>query len=36
MRGAQGALYGRGAIGGAVIVTTKNPLKTLKVKLKAQ
>ncbi|XQF92579.1 TonB-dependent receptor plug domain-containing protein [Pseudoalteromonas espejiana] len=36
MRGAQGALYGRGAIGGAVIVTTKNQLKTLKAKLKAQ
>ncbi|WP_254843593.1 TonB-dependent receptor plug domain-containing protein [Shewanella sp. UCD-KL21] len=25
MRGAQGALYGKGAIGGAVIVTTKKP-----------
>ena len=27
MRGAQGALYGRGAVGGAVIVTTKQPLE---------
>ncbi|TRX56467.1 TonB-dependent receptor [Thalassomonas sp. M1454] len=27
MRGAQGALYGRGAVGGAVIVTTKQPIE---------
>jgi len=35
MRGAQGALYGRGAVGGAVIVTTKQPLEDLEGTLKA-
>ncbi|GGA75192.1 TonB-dependent receptor [Neiella marina] len=34
MRGAQGALYGRGAIGGAVIVTTQHPTEELEGKLK--
>lgn len=27
MRGAQGALYGRGAVGGAVLITTKQPIE---------
>ncbi|WP_068546967.1 TonB-dependent receptor [Thalassotalea crassostreae] len=35
MRGAQGALYGRGAIGGAVIVTTKKPTEDLEGTIKA-
>ncbi len=35
MRGAQGALYGRGAIGGAVIVTTKKPTEDLEGSVKA-
>ncbi|WP_096740194.1 TonB-dependent receptor [Pseudoalteromonas atlantica] len=34
MRGAQGALYGRGAIGGAVIVTTKKPIEDFEGKIK--
>lgn len=34
MRGAQGALYGRGAVGGAVIVTTKNPTEDLEGRIK--
>ena len=34
MRGAQGALYGRGAIGGAVIVTTKKPIEDFEGKVK--
>lgn len=33
MRGAQGALYGRGAIGGAVIVTTKKPIEDFEGKI---
>lgn len=35
MRGAQGALYGRGAVGGAVIVTTKQPIEDLEGTFKA-
>ncbi|WP_077341756.1 TonB-dependent receptor [Pseudocolwellia agarivorans] len=35
MRGAQGALYGRGAVGGAVIVTTKQPIEDLEGSVKA-
>lgn len=35
MRGAQGALYGRGAIGGAVIVTTKKPIEDFEGSIKA-
>jgi len=35
MRGAQGALYGRGAIGGAVIVTTKTPIEDFEGTVKA-
>ncbi|MDG2394574.1 MAG: TonB-dependent receptor, partial [Thalassotalea sp.] len=34
MRGAQGALYGRGAVGGAVIVTTKQPIEDLEGSVK--
>jgi len=34
MRGAQGALYGRGAIGGALIVTTKKPIEDFEGKIK--
>lgn len=34
MRGAQGALYGRGAIGGAVIVITKKPIEDFEGKIK--
>ena len=34
MRGAQGALYGRGAIGGAVTVTTKKPIEDFEGKIK--
>ncbi|MDO6618229.1 TonB-dependent receptor [Shewanella sp. 6_MG-2023] len=34
MRGAQGALYGKGAIGGAVIVTTKKPTEELEGTIK--
>ncbi|WP_318837914.1 TonB-dependent receptor [Neiella holothuriorum] len=34
MRGAQGALYGRGAVGGAVIVTTQHPTEALEGKIK--
>lgn len=34
MRGAQGALYGRGAVGGAVIVTTKQPIESLEASVK--
>ncbi len=34
MRGAQGALYGRGAVGGAVIVTTKQPYEELEGSIK--
>jgi iron complex outermembrane receptor protein len=34
MRGAQGALYGRGAIGGAIIVTTKKPTEDLEGSIK--
>jgi iron complex outermembrane recepter protein len=34
MRGPQGALYGRGAIGGAVIVTTKKPIEDFEGKIK--
>ncbi len=35
MRGAQGALYGRGAIGGAVIITTKKPIEDFEGSVKA-
>ena len=35
MRGAQGALYGRGAVGGAVLVTTKQPIEDLEGTVKA-
>lgn len=35
MRGAQGALYGRGAVGGAVIITTKQPIEDLEGSFKA-
>ncbi len=35
MRGAQGALYGRGAVGGAVIITTKQPIEDFEGSLKA-
>ncbi|TAP29605.1 TonB-dependent receptor [Alteromonas sp. KUL17] len=34
MRGAQGALYGRGAVGGAIIVTTKKPYEELEGSIK--
>lgn len=34
MRGAQGALYGKGAIGGAVIVTTKKPTEEIEGSVK--
>ncbi len=34
MRGAQGALYGRGAVGGAVLITTKQPIEDLEGSVK--
>ena len=34
MRGAQGALYGKGAVGGAVIVTTKKPTEDIEGSVK--
>ncbi|TLU64154.1 TonB-dependent receptor [Thalassotalea litorea] len=34
MRGAQGALYGRGAVGGAILITTKQPYEDLEGTIK--
>ncbi|QHJ13209.1 Pesticin receptor [Paraglaciecola mesophila] len=34
MRGAQGALYGRGAVGGAVLITTKQPIEDFEGSIK--
>ncbi|WP_394175185.1 TonB-dependent receptor [Thalassotalea litorea] len=34
MRGAQGALYGRGAVGGAILITTKQPYEELEGSIK--